>query len=60
LVGGEVLGPDAGREPELRADLAFFDQHSRVENLVDVAIVNVDSSISLGRFSGLWSAERLL
>jgi hypothetical protein len=49
-----------GREPDWKADLAFFDQHSGVEYLVDVAIVNVDSHTSIERFSGLGSAERLL
>ena len=58
--GAEPHGRDVGRDPEWKADLAFFDQHSGVEYLVDVAIVNVDSHTSLGRFSGPGSAERLL
>ena len=51
--GADPYGRDVGREPEWKADLAFFDQHSGVEYLVDVAIVNVDSHTSIGRFSGL-------
>ena len=58
--GAEPHGRDVGRAPEWKADLAFFDQHSGVEYLVDVAIVNVDSHTSIERFSGLGSAERLL
>jgi len=58
--GVEPHGRDMGRDPEWKADLAFFDQHSGVEYLVDVAIVNVDSHTSTERFSGLGSAERLL
>ena len=58
--GADPYGRDVGREPDWKADLAFFDQHSGVEYLVDVAIVNVDSHTSIGRFSGLGSAERLL
>ena len=58
--GADPYGRDVGREPDWKADLAFFDQHSGVEYLVDVAIVNVDSHTSIERFSGLGSAERLL
>ena len=58
--GAEHRGRDVGRDPEWKADLAFFDQHSGVDYLVDVAIVNVDSLTSIGRFSGLGSAGRLL
>jgi len=58
--GAEPHGRDVGRDPRWKADLAFFDQHSGVEYLVDVAIVNVDSHTSIERFSGLGSAERLL
>ena len=41
--GAEPHERDVGREPGWKADLAFFDQHSGVEYLVDVAIVNEDS-----------------
>ena len=58
--GAEPYGRDVGREPGWKADLAFFYQHSGVEYMVDVAIVNVDSHTSIGRFSGLGSVERLL
>ena len=58
--GADPYGRDVGREADWKADLAYFDQHSGVEYLVDVAIVNVDSHTSIGRFSGLGSVERLL